>query len=359
MRPVFATIHLGHLAHNYKLLQETVGSTDIIAVVKANAYGHGLNAAAKTLYQEGCTSFAVTDAEEGVQLRSTLTNPACKILLLSGLFDANDALLSIRHHLTPVITKARQLQYLIDAQFQDEVWLKVDTGMNRIGATNLDALIKLVKSSPVQLAGIMSHLACADIPEHPLNRLQFKAFENIQKRHTSTAYSLLNSAGIIANPEAKYDAVRPGIALYGIEPIPSRPLGLKPVMQLTAEVLQVLPIQVGDSVSYGATWTAKEPAHVAVVGLGYGDGLPRLLSNLGEALHHSGHLPIIGRVCMDYCLLAVDSDKVKEGDKVTFFGFKDGAPLAYNVANQCQTITYEIFTGISPRVTREYIRGES
>jgi alanine racemase len=347
------------LAHNYNILRQKAGDSSIIAVIKANAYGHGIEAVATALHDEGCTSFAVTDAEEGTKLRNILPKTNCDILILSGIFDSNDALLAKQHHLTPVITGTKQLQLLTSSQFTGSVWLKVDTGMNRIGASGLDHLITEVSNSAVQLAGIMSHLACADTPLHPLNSIQADAFETIQSNTHAPLYSLLNSAGIITHPSSAYGAVRPGIALYGAEPVPTQPLGLKPVMQLSAQIMQIRLIQAGESVSYGATWIAKETTHVAVVGLGYADGLPRLLSNQGEAWHSSGHLPIIGRVCMDYCLLAVDSNKVKEGDEVIFFGFEHGAPLANDVAIQCQTIAYEIFTSISPRVTRHYIRGES
>lgn len=358
MRPVFATIHLGHLAHNYQLLQQKAGDSKVIAVVKADAYGHGLKPVAKTLFDEGCRFFAVTDAEEGALLRTILNEHAhgtCHILLLSGLCDKNDAIAAQQYHLTPVISAQNQLQYLLEIHFKGDVWLKVDTGMHRIGTTDLHEMIAQIHNSPINLSGIMSHLACADTPQHPSNQAQLAAFKVIQESTHAPAYSLLNSAGLTSMPEACFDFVRPGIALYGAEPIPDQPLGLKPVMQLKSKIIQVCPIQAGESASYGATWTAPKFTHIAVAALGYADGLPRLLSNQGKAAHHSGVLPIVGRVCMDHCLLEVDNKQVRVGDEVTFFGYNQ-APLANDVASQCQTIAYEIFTGISTRVTRHYIK---
>lgn len=355
MRPAHATIHLDHLAHNYHLMCQIAQHNAVKAVIKANAYGHGLIPVGQTLYHEGCRNFAVTDAEEGLRLRTKMETDA-NIIVLSGLFDQNDALLCQQHQLTPVISEPAQLQYLLDANFIGKAWIKVDTGMRRIGASNLNSFVKQVQNSPVHLAGIMSHLACADTPEHPLNQTQIEAFKHIQHTTNVAAYSLLNSAGTITFANEVTGSVRPGIALYGVEPIPTRPIGLKPVMQLSSKVLQVRAIQAGESVSYGATWSAKKDMHVAVVALGYADGLPRALSNQGEALHASGKLPLVGRICMDYCLVAASEKQVHAGDEVIFFGF-DGAPYVDNVAKQCQSVAYEIFTGISPRVTRRYIGG--
>jgi len=358
MRPTSATIHLGHLVHNYCLLKKKSAPSNIMAVVKANAYGHGLLPVAEALYHAGCRHFAVTDVEEGVKLRTSsvlMPQDSVHIVMLSGLFGDDDALSCQQHHLTPVLSEPSHLQLLQHIEFSGGVWLKVNTGMFRIGAENLAKLLKDINNSSAQLLGIMSHLACADEPEHPLNQTQFNAFKQIQQSYQAPAFSLLNSAGIIAFADAlDTDIVRPGLALYGAEPIPTQPIGLKPVMQLSAQIIQIRPVQAGDSVSYGATWTAKQPTHIAVVAMGYADGLPRLLSNQGEASHHSGRLPIVGRVCMDYCMLAVDSTKVKVGEEVIFFGFDAGVPLANDVAKQCQSIAYELFTSISPRVHRTY-----
>lgn len=361
MRPVTATIHLGHLAHNYQLLQQQAGDRDIMAVVKANAYGHGLLPIAAALLEEGCRSFAVTDAEEGMRLRlgfpqDTHSQALPDIILLSGIFDADDATWCAEYQLTPVLSEPWQFHLLQAQNFSGKIWLKADTGMYRMGADNIDDFIKQIEQSSMHLAGLMSHLACADTPDHAMNQSQLQRFQALQQTISPTKTSLLNSAGIIAMPAHASNMVRPGIALYGDEPVRTMPLGLKPVMQLSAKIVQIRPINAGESVSYGATWQAPHATHIAVVCAGYADGVPRLLSNQGHAAHASGLLPIAGRVCMDYCMLAVDVDQVSLGDDVIFFGYSSHAPWLSDVAAQCQTISYELLTSIGARVHRQYIR---
>ncbi|OIP99102.1 MAG: alanine racemase [Zetaproteobacteria bacterium CG2_30_46_52] len=361
MRPIFATIHLGHLAHNYQVMKSQAGDSQMMAVVKANAYGHGLLPVSETLFAQGCRSFAVTDALEGKILREGLRSKDSEhieIAVLSGIFDPEDADLCQRFLLSPVLSERSQLSLLNAANFSGNVWIKVDTGMHRIGAEDVTSFCQAISETPIKLAGIMSHLACADTPDHDLNQQQIQSFEAIQQITNSPRYSLHNSAGLAAfkaGASSTNITVRPGLALYGAEPMMEKPLGLKPVMQLSANIIQIRPIEAGDCVSYGATWQAETPTHIAVVAAGYADGLPRLLSNQGWVKHHSGRLPIVGRVCMDYCLLAVDASQVKTGESVIFFGFDHGAPLANDVAELAQTIAYELFTSISPRVQRLYL----
>ncbi|WP_038246489.1 alanine racemase [Ghiorsea bivora] len=355
MRPATLIINLQHLAWNYHLLQKHAGETNIMAVVKANAYGHGLLPIANTLYQEGCRNFAVTDAYEGETLRSEIPQDS-NIVLFSGVFDAEDAALCQKYALTPVIALPEQLTLLHCAGFTGKLWLKVDTGMSRIGATSPQTLIKQIPPS-MRLAGMMSHLACADEPKHALNQQQIKQFKTLQQTIQAPAYSLFNSAGLIAFAQhINTDIARPGLALYGIEPIASKALGLKPIMQLRSQVMQIRDIQKGETVSYGATWSAPQDMRIAIVALGYADGLPRLLSNQGQAWIHGQLLPIVGRVCMDYCMLAINQHHVQVGDEVVFFGYHDGQPSANHVATQCQTISYELFTQIPSRVPRTYVK---
>jgi len=355
MRPATLTINLEHLIWNYNLLQKQAGKASIMAVVKANAYGHGLVPIAKALYQAGCRNFAVTDANEGRKLRAELPQNS-NIVVFSGVFDAEDATLCQKHMLTPVVARPEQLQLLDKAGFATKLWLKIDTGMSRIGATALPELIHAIPST-MQLAGIMSHLACADTPKHPLNQQQIALFNTIQQTTQAPAYSLFNSAGLIAfSQHIPPDIVRPGLALYGIEPIPTQTLGLKPVMQLSSRIMQVRSIQKGDSVSYDATWTAPDDMHIAIVALGYADGLPRLLSNQGQAWVNGHLLSIVGKVCMDYCMLAITQHDVQTGDEVVFFGYHDGQPTANHVATQCQSISYELFTQIPSRLPRTYVK---
>ncbi|MDX8410678.1 MAG: alanine racemase C-terminal domain-containing protein, partial [Mariprofundaceae bacterium] len=164
--------------------------------------------------------------------------------------------------------------------------------------------------------------------------------------------SLLNSAGIAAMPGHRWDVVRPGIALYGVEPVASLRLGLKPVMRFSSRIMAMPELTPGDSVSYGATYTATEDRRIAVVAAGYADGLPRSLSNTGAAVWQGQRLAIIGRVCMDYCMVDMGGHAPRIGDDIEFWG---EALLASEAAKQAGTITYELFTGLSPRVVRRAV----
>jgi len=349
MRPAIAHIHLQNLIHNYQILRQRADHAQIMAVVKADAYGHGLKHIAQTLQQIGCDYFAVTDATEGALLRDHLGEKA-NITLLSGLFESSDVLICNKHNLTPVISDEKHIQWLHTKNFTGQVWLKVDTGMQRLGAENPQKLLQLCHQHQITLAGIMSHLACADTPEHPLNIVQGDAFHQLhQTIAPHLPASLLNSAGIIALPQHKHDFVRPGIALYGAEPIPHEPMGLKPVMQLSGQVIQLRNVEQGCTLSYGASYTADKNMMIALICVGYGDGLPRALSNQGHAEFQAQQLPIVGRVCMDYCLLDVSDCAINIGDRVTFWG----ESLSPNhVADLLDTIPYTLMTGVNQRVHR-------
>jgi len=356
-RPAIATIHLGHLRHNYRILKDKAKNAVVMAVVKANAYGHGLDVIAPALLDESCHSFAVTDAEEGLRLRRILGRGP-DIVILSGIFDADDAVLCSEAILTPVVNELSQINILKNALFAGRVWLKVDTGMRRLGCEDVVRMFAACRGQGIGIAGIMSHLACADIPDHPLNRQQADAFRQyLASLPEPVPASLLNSAGLVTIPEHALDAVRPGIALYGAEPVRNHPLGLQPVMQLTSRIMQLRTVHKGESISYGATFTAPEDMRIAIVALGYADGLPRSLSNCGMAMsvkkkEGDAILPVAGRVCMDYCLLDVSHVSLAIGDRVEFWG---AAIPAVEVARQAGTIAYELFTGVGERVMRKAV----
>jgi len=356
-RPAVATIHLGHLRHNYRILKEKAKNAMVMAVVKANAYGHGLDVIAPALRDEGCLSFAVTDAEEGLRLRRILGWEP-DIVILSGIFDREDAGFCSEAHLVPVVNERRQIHILGSISFAGRVWLKVDTGMRRLGCEDVVRTFTACRDQGIGIAGMMSHLACADIPDHPLNRQQAKAFRQyLTTLPEPVPASLLNSAGLVTMREYVMDAVRPGIALYGAEPVRNRPLGLKPVMQLTGRVMQIRTVCKGESVSYGAAFTAPGDMRIAVAAFGYADGLPRSLSNCGMALatnkqDKDAMLPLVGRVCMDYCLLDASHASLAADDTVEFWG---GAMPAVEVARQAKTIAYELFTGVGNRVMRKTV----
>lgn len=353
-RPAIAWINPDHLRYNYRLLKQRVGRAEMMAVVKANAYGHGLNLVAPALYAEGCRSFGVSDAKEGVALRKLLSDKdghnKAEIVLFSGIFDLEDAQLACSERLVPVIAEPAQLTLLHRAGFQGPVWIKVNSGMNRLGAADPKGLLHECLQLGLEVCGMMSHLACADMPEHPQNQAQAMAFTQIcENAAADIPRSLLNSGGIITIPEYTLDVVRPGIALYGSEPVANRPMGLKPVMSLTGQVMQIRDISAGQSVSYGESFTAPEAMRIAVVSLGYADGIPRALSNRGFALCKEQKLPITGRVCMDYTMVDVSNAEINHGDTVEFWG--NSLPVD-QVATTLDTISYTLFTGVGERVVR-------
>ena len=195
-RPAVAWINLDHLRHNYHLLMKQAGQAQLMAVVKANAYGHGLDLVAPALHAEGCRSFAVTDADEGARLRRILSGEPSEITLLSGIFDREDARLADSEGLVPTITETNQAELLVAAGFKGRVWIKIDTGMNRLGAEDAATLTKACRNNGIEIAGIMSHLACADTAGHVLNRKQGERFSRLCHSIDPTLpRSLLNSSG--------------------------------------------------------------------------------------------------------------------------------------------------------------------
>ncbi|MDQ6950121.1 MAG: alanine racemase [Mariprofundales bacterium] len=357
-RSVIARLNSAALAHNYQLLQQLAGEASLMAVVKANAYGHGLEGAATRLWDAGCRQMAVTDAEEGVTLRELLRahDPAseaeCEIALLSGLFDDADAALICTHRLTPVIHDKEEVARLLRARFAGRLWVKMDTGMHRLGAEAARQLLDRCYRRRWPVIGLMSHLACADDAEHPLNAQQVERMRSFLNLLGPIKGSLLNSAGLITMPNCALDVVRPGIALYGAEPVADKPVGLQPVMQLEAKVMQVRKVAPGEGISYGAEFVADRPMRVAVVCAGYGDGVPRLLgARGGEVMIADERMPIVGRICMDYTMVDITGHTVRAGDTVQFWG---ADLLATEVATRCETISYELFTGVSERVKRHW-----
>lgn len=323
-----------------------------MAVVKANAYGHEQPLVAPALLQEGCKSFGVTDAIEGKELRSMLggCSESIEITLLSGIFDAEDAELCVINTLTPVVTEPYQIKLLLHAGFNQSIWLKFDSGMNRLGAADPPSLLEQAQRAGLQVRGFMSHLACGNEPDHPLNLQQAEKFINVcNQLSPDMPKSLLNSAGIITMPEQAPDTVRPGIALYGVEPVPTRPIGLKPVMTLSATIIQVRNISAGASVSYGATFTADRAMRIATISAGYADGIPRSLSNCGSVFIRGKKLPIVGRVCMDYTMVDVTDSEAQSGERVELWGEHISAN---EVATQAGTVSYTLFTGVGERVKR-------
>ena len=336
-------IDLQALTANYRTFREATAGA-VGAVVKADAYGLGTEAVGRALAAAGCGHFFVARAPEGVALRRTLAEP--EIHVLEGVLpETADALLE--HGLNPVLNSPEQLA-IWGATRPSAVAVHVDTGMNRLGFP-FDVSPRAFAGLEVEL--LMTHLACADAPEHPLNALQLQRIERLRERFPGTKLSVGNSAGILNGGGFQGDLARPGIGLYGGNPWAGRPNPMRAVATLEAQVVQVREVEPGDTIGYGASHQAARRMSVAVIGIGYADGLPRLLSDSGEVFANGRRCPMLGRVSMDLTAIDATGVTLQAGDWVEVFG--PNLPID-EVAAQASTIAYEILTGISKRVERRY-----
>lgn len=318
------------------------------AVVKADAYGLGLAAVAPALQAAGCDSFFVAIAEEGELLRGVVPN--ARIYVFEGATPQTAAALAAAD-LTPVINNAAQLSAWQDYA-ANPVAVHVDTGMGRLG---FSASLQPGDLAGFNVAMLMTHLACADTPDHPQNAAQITAFHEVAKRFPGVTTSVGSSAGMCLGTDYCGDLARPGIGLYGgVATVGGRP-GAASVATLQGPVLQVREHPAGVALGYGASYITRSTTRVATVGLGYADGVPRLLSNCGEVAVAGTRCPIVGRVSMDLTLVDVTGVAVAVGDWIEFFG---PTVALHEVAAWAQTITYEVLTSISSRVERRYSTGE-
>ncbi len=317
-----------------------------MAVVKADAYGHGAIEIAKVLQGQSIEYFGVASIEEGVELRKA--GLVGTILVLSEPPTYENIQDMFTYELTPTIYTLEFVKVLSAiAPAKLKVHLKLDTGMHRLGVDYKEA-VQFIQSLPdkIQIAGVFSHLSAADEPKLAINSHQFKCFESALKaiNNDGLIIHLCNSAGTFNFSKQHYGMVRCGISLY------------RNILSLKSYVNQVKQVKKGEVISYGGQFKAKKDLHIAIVSAGYADGIDRRLSNNGEVLIRGQRLPIIGRICMD--LLIVDTKKiaVKKGDLVTLIGQDEKEIItAEEVAHNIKTIDYEILCGISKRVKRIYL----
>lgn len=367
-RPTKVEIDLAALRHNYQEIQRTAGADcDVLAVVKADAYGHGVSLVAPALAEAGARLFGVALVEEGVELRRLgIEQP---IVILGGIFPGQEADV-LEYQLTPVLyalTCAHRLAAAAsDAGRTVDYHLKVDTGMGRLGfrVELLDEVLPVLKDLPgLNMSGIMSHLAVADEPVRPLTKLQHEAFASAISKVEGFGFNpryrhLANSAGIYGPELIGCNLVRPGIALYG--GLTGGPFASsftqQPVMRFVSQIAQLKDIPSGEGVSYGHRFVTQRASKVAAVPVGYADGYNRLLTNRGEVLIRGQRVPVAGTVCMDWILVDVtDLPDVQVGDQVTLLG-RDANEMvtAEEWADKVGSITYEVFCNISKRVPRVF-----
>ena len=363
-----ATIDLSALAHNVaQVRQRLVAPCDILAVVKADAYGHGAVVISRTLVQLGIPRLGVATLQEGIALREA--GIRAPILVMGALF-AKQFPDMIARRLTPLVydreTAAGFAACVGSKPEPYPVHVKVDTGMGRLGLSPEEVLSLLQSPSfkgPLRVEGLMTHLADADSQDSSYTQTQITRFRSVVSQLEAAGLQVplihaANSAAILCHPSAHFTVVRPGIMLYGYHTTPLRDdaPALKPVLTLTARVVQVRTVAPGESVSYNRTFIASRPSRIAVLPIGYADGYSRALSNRGAVLIDGCRAPIVGRVCMDMTMVDVtDIPSVKAGHEAVLIGRQGDLQItAADLATWLGTIPYEVFCAIGPRVTRSY-----
>jgi len=371
-----AEIDLDAISANVARLDAASGDAAVMAVVKADGYGHGIVPSARAAIAGGATWLGVAFAEEALALRAAGVDVPVLAWLLA---ESDDLEPLVRADVDVSVSAIWALDHAIAAAERAgrpaHVHLKVDTGLGRAGATRADwpdlvtAAAKAVADGTVEVTGIWSHLAYADAPTHPTIAAQVAAYDEAldvadragvrpRVRH------LANSAATLALPATHYDVVRPGIAVYGLSPGPAvgatADLGLRPAMTLRAEVALVKRVPAGQGVSYAHRYTTQRETTLALVPLGYADGVPRHATNVGPLSIAGRRYQISGTVCMDQFVVDVGDDAVEVGDAAVLFGpGDDGEPTADDWAAAVGTINYEIVTRIGSRVPRTYVGGAS
>ncbi len=358
-----ALIDLHALVANYRMLCERAKPANVGAAVKADAYGLGLQPVAQTLFRHGCRAFFTAHFAEALALRAVLSRAT--IAVLHGLTPPEFAE-AIAHEIRPVINHLDALQaWQAHARRRGErlpAFVHLDTGMNRLGLSPPEQAV--LAAEPTRLDGIavsawMSHLACADEPGHPKTREQLATFRAILKKLPTAPASLANSSGIFCGQEYLFDLVRPGAALYGINPTPDGANPMRPVVTVRAPILQIHDVDTPMTVGYGATHLVARPGRVAAVALGYADGYHRSLGNKGLARIGDHLAPIIGRVSMDLITLDVSAVPVAIAHPGAMVEFIGPHRTVDQIAAEAGTIGYEILTGLGPRIERVYMGAES
>jgi len=359
------TIDLAAIVANWQALSRQLLTVECAAVVKANAYGLGLKPVVAALANAGCKTFFVADIAEARIVRARAKHAT--IYVLHG-FTLQCADVFIELAARPVINSMTELAewdtFVAERAWQGGAALHVDTGMNRLGVSPEEAaaLAPRAQTQNHGIALILSHLACADIPDHPLNAKQLKLFRELRGLYSGIPASLANSSGIFLGDAAYFDLARPGAALYGINPTPGRANPMTSVVELTGGIVQLRTVARDQTIGYGATWTARRNSRIAVAALGYANGLLRAGSAGddhpgGAAIMAGKRCPIVGRISMDLLMLDITDlpdGAVRRADFATLIG---GELSIDEVAAAAGTIGYEILTRLGMRCHLEYRGG--
>lgn len=367
MRATYAQIDLSAIAHNVSLVKQSAGRAKMMAVVKADAYGHGAVPVAKTALENGAQWLAVATAEEAQELRDAGFD--CPVLVL-GALDEEDCALCVARGISVSVSNTEQLRWMHEAASREKTTakahLKIDTGFHRLGTTpeQLPSLLQaFARFEDVKMEGMFTHFAAADAADDSFVDTQVQRFQQAERRVHEAGFRpivhISNSAAILRRPELRRDMVRAGIVLYGYMPSEEMPekADLWPAMSWKSMVLDIHTIEAGETVGYGRTYTARAQRRVATLPVGYADGYRRALSNRGEVLICGRRAPVLGRICMDHFMVDVtEIPQAQIGDEAVLLGRQGKQAIwADEMAGWLGTISYEILTDLSKRVPRVYV----
>lgn len=347
-----ARINLGAIRHNYRLIQDKIGKDrHVLAVVKADAYGLGIDKIAKALSLAGCTRFVVAFPEEGVILRRILKS--AQIYVLSGAWEGLENLF-LQKNLIPIINDENSLRRWHAFGKSAPCAVHIDTGMARTGfeGPDFENLVPLIKE--LNIVCLMSHYANSEDAHHPFNKQQQERFEKLHALLPHVPTCLANSCALSLEESFWGDFVRPGLSLYGLSPEGAQIQGLKPAVRVNARILQIRELQEGQSVGYGSTWRASCPTRLATIAMGYADGLLRALSNQGYAWIKDTQVPFVGRVSMDFATLDVSHVPSHEASVGSFVDLFYDAKSLHHLALRAHTTPHDFLVGLSNRCTRVY-----
>lgn len=382
LRPVWAEINMKNAAFNIQQIQKRAGKSEVIGIIKANAYGHGAVEYARMLRANGIKKFGIAALSEALALREGgIKEPIIMLGLTPNMY--LDTIM--KYNITPVIStyeNAKALSDLItsgqvpisfdsldDSDKTKEIYVAVDTGMGRVGflrdEAGIEAIERISKLPNIRIAALFSHFAAADEKDKTYANMQLDHFNRVYDALTKRGVNIpvrtiANSAGIIDLPESHFEAVRPGIILYGCYPseeVNKENVALKPVMTVKANITLLKTVPKGSSISYGCIFTTERESIIATLPLGYADGYPRFLTGKARVIINGQYAPIVGKICMDQCMIDVtDVPGVKEGDEVILLG-SDGnlSIFAEELGDKSSTINYEILSRMGNRIPRVYI----
>lgn len=368
LRPTTATVDLGALDANVRAVRARVGSRKIMAVVKANAYGHGLVPVSQALIDSGVDALAVAFLEEGIALRRA--GVKAPVLVLGGII-GNQIAHFIEHDLEITAASAYKVRQIDEVASvtgrRARIHLKIDTGMERFGVhwDHADALLEAAASArSCELAGVFTHFASADAADASYTRLQLERFEQALTRWRARGFVIptvhaANSGAVLQHDAALFDLVRVGSLLYGFysSPEAARTVAVRPVLSLSTRVVYFKVVREGSPVSYDGRWRAPRDTRVVTLPVGYGDGYLRALSNKAEVLIGGRRHPVVGSITMDATMVDIGTSSAFNGDEVVLIGAQGGERVTVEeLAQRAGTIPYEILTSINTRVPRVYVR---